>query len=56
MVGIMYGIAGLFLGITVGAVAHRAVAKPCKFCGYSDDQTQELFEAEELDKLLRENE
>lgn len=48
--------AGLLVGALTGFLLNQQVQKPCKFCGYSDDKTQELFKTEELNKLLRDHE
>ena len=48
--------AGLLVGTLTGFLLNQQITKPCKFCGYSDAQTQELFETEELNKLLRDHE
>lgn len=53
---VLWGIAGLVLGVATGVVLRDSRPKPCQFCGYHDDQTQELYASEELDRMLEENE
>lgn len=48
--------AGLF-GMAVGIITGSLIPKPkvpCDFCGYRDDETKELFEVHELQRLLEE--
>lgn len=48
------GFVGLVVGVVVGShMKNKSTA--CDFCGYLDDETKELYETHELNKLLEEN-
>lgn len=44
------GLAGFLAGLLTGI--QLKTKAPCEFCGYRDTDTKELFEQEELERLL----